>query len=1228
MRPRFLRPFLASAPLALGILAAPLFRADAAPADYAKKITVTVNTASVGFDAADVANVPVAVRFSESISGFSYSDFTEANGGDLLFTDENGNALPHEIEKWDSLGESIVWVKMPVFGSGRRLFAYYGGPANAQSAAGVWGAYGGVWHMAEADGNVADSSGNGHTAVPGGTNADQNIATNGVLGNGRVNCHSGIAYLQAQNTAGLDYGDTFTVSGWFNLETVNPDGQPTLITPKRTRWDGSGWGIRIQKNSDSDLLVRGRGDSGDGTLVIQNVDIKDNWVHVLVTYRGWAADVFVNGVKQTTLRSDRMEEASWVANPTASSYPITFGYNSDNHWDDGYSRPLWGSYDEIRISDGTMSTAEAIAEYAGQAPGGLSYAVADNTAAVYAAVAPANFRKQFTITDTTYAGGAIADFPMLVRLSATAINGFSYGDFIQTDYADLAFFDAGGNPLPFDVDTWNPEGESLVWVKVPSFGSATAITCAYGGLARSDTHNPAVWSAYRGVWHLNEPADGATAIADATANAMNGTSHSATRYAATGQLGGSRTMATNRGASDANGGVRIPFNPALNLSGNSYTLVASSWVNLSTGGNWGGALFMRKNDMADGGWGMAYCFTEMNHFDFYFRDGDYTGLYTPWSDGGGGYTKYMAAESIWKSTSTANEWHKYTFVYRYDGSVVHADVYLDGVKGSECWLYNYLSDGAGGHTDDRSYAPVYQSTERGLALGAFLGSGQHPLLGAMDEARLRGGSTSGDREALEFAQESNAAYYTYGTVSDVANSTVPAMLTLANATSSSVTQGNGAVTVNVTATVTSLTGTGDVKLLVGVAAPKDGDPADRMQCVETRSVSATGDVAFSWAGAKLGTKVAFAVISEAALDATHTFTNTTETTTITLNDPAEYFWKANETGYWSDATKWTTSVSDGLPRLGYPSYGSRFQTRWGSKTAEILVDAAYTGLQGGTTLGWRNDYITFRGVVDGAAIGYPEGSGFADGQYDNAHITLDGVSLTCGSYHVQHDASLTMLNGASLDTRWEFFVEGENASLYVGDGCVLNQRGVDGDRFEFSGVNASIVISNGLVRANTLRINGEGDSDTSHEGELPAGVFFQGDHPQLEVLRYAKVHADAGGGVPFVFSIPVEGYSAIPIVKASDNNRVFVDIKSGVANGLLFKVDPRSPFFNQTEVRTLTQQVVDWTYDGTSYAINEAAILFAPSGKTTFEVTPVGAATKSGIVATLENVSATLVLFR
>ena len=102
---------------------------------------------------------------------------------------------------------------------------------------------------------------------------------------------------------------------------------------------------------------------------------------------------------------------------------------------------------------------------------------------------------------------ALTNFPVLVRLSP-GISGFSYSDFKETDGHDLAFGSDDGTELPYEIDTWNPQGESLVWVKVPELVADTKITCYYGG-ARNEGNSPTgVWSGYHAVWHLNPGAVG------------------------------------------------------------------------------------------------------------------------------------------------------------------------------------------------------------------------------------------------------------------------------------------------------------------------------------------------------------------------------------------------------------------------------------------------------------------------------------------------------------------------------------------------------------------------------------------------------------------------------------------------------------------------------------------------------------------------------------------------
>ena len=80
----------------------------------------------------------------------------------------------------------------------------------------------------------------------------------------------------------------------------------------------------------------------------------------------------------------------------------------------------------------------------------------------------------FTVQGYTNANGAarsepLSGFPVLVRLAANSPTGFSYADLHSpTNGADLAFVDMDGTGLPFEIDTWNTNGTSLVWVTLPT----------------------------------------------------------------------------------------------------------------------------------------------------------------------------------------------------------------------------------------------------------------------------------------------------------------------------------------------------------------------------------------------------------------------------------------------------------------------------------------------------------------------------------------------------------------------------------------------------------------------------------------------------------------------------------------------------------------------------------------------------------------------------------------
>ena len=132
----------------------------------------------------------------------------------------------------------------------------------------------------------------------------------------------------------------------------------------------------------------------------------------------------------------------------------------------------------------------------------------------------------------TDAGSGLTDFPVLVRLrdpvdggKGGGIPGFRHAD-VRQNGLELRFVSVSnltesaidpadvGNPLardtllPFEVDTWNPRGESLVWVKVPKVYQSAQFRMYWrlrdGATVPDDLEASETWAnGYVGVWHLN-----------------------------------------------------------------------------------------------------------------------------------------------------------------------------------------------------------------------------------------------------------------------------------------------------------------------------------------------------------------------------------------------------------------------------------------------------------------------------------------------------------------------------------------------------------------------------------------------------------------------------------------------------------------------------------------------------------------------------------------------------
>ena len=346
----------------------------------------------------------------------------------------------------------------------------------------------------------------------------------------------------------------------------------------------------------------------------------------------------------------------------------------------------------------------------------MSVFVAAAMAALVSFAAP---QKAADITVAGYTGAStLENFPVLVRISPERISGFSYAD-CAADGRDIAFTDAQGNALAREIDTWDTEGESLVWVRVPSLVSGTVITMTYKDPAV--TAQPAcqtdgaVWSSagYAGVWHMNE-ASGAVADASGHGLAATPAGNTANSIAVTNApTGTGRRTAT----SAARGYLSIPNYNSLSL-GNQFTV--SGWVYF-TGVSGYPRLFSRKNSYADA-----------NGWEIEMKSGSYT-QFTARGIGNGS----VVGGTI---PTLQNNWVHLAFVY--NGTSLTA--FANGAQ---------VATGT-----------IQAATDNGLPLsiGCDSDGTESYVIGSFDECRLRAGAASADWAAAECKSMSDAAFLTYG----------------------------------------------------------------------------------------------------------------------------------------------------------------------------------------------------------------------------------------------------------------------------------------------------------------------------------------------------------------------------------------------------------------------------------------------------------------------------------
>ncbi len=462
----------------------------------------------------ELQNFPVLVRVSAE-NGFNLSKFKLSGGGDLRFSDADGNLLAHEIDTWTPGGESLVWVKVPRLSSETEIFAHYGNatPAAAPASSGVWSeGYAGVWHMNAATGETTqeDSTANGKDATVPAAVADGVAAgVSGVVGSAaafdmRSDHKGGYAVPDTSQTF---YGQTAMTWEVWSKQSAYPTYNGYIFSMQDTSSSTSPYIIYSYANTGRPVAYpRLEGASAAITYWPGDALVPplDQWNHIVWRYDGEA------GAKAVVLNGNTSGKYSGTADK--GTILSISGYGNlivGNFTGSGNGNAFPGSLDEIRISSVARSDDWITATYA---------TVRDSSFASYEAIAKGGndwtkYAKKFRISFPGVGSGVtLTNFPVLVKLSASSPSGFRYADCAKADGGDLRFADSEGNALDSEVETWNDgNGESFVWVKVPTLTSSTKITGYYGWAEAPAADDSAVWSeGFLAVWHMNATADRTT----------------------------------------------------------------------------------------------------------------------------------------------------------------------------------------------------------------------------------------------------------------------------------------------------------------------------------------------------------------------------------------------------------------------------------------------------------------------------------------------------------------------------------------------------------------------------------------------------------------------------------------------------------------------------------------------------------------------------------------------
>ncbi|OLS26891.1 MAG: hypothetical protein HeimC3_06480 [Candidatus Heimdallarchaeota archaeon LC_3] len=300
-------------------------------------------------------------------------DEAQPDGEDILFTDNQGVRIEHEIEEFinnynSSHSKLLSWIKIPHLSSisDTTIIMYYGNSSisNYDLDFGVWDLYKGVWHLSESVNDESlinevhkDSSFNSNYADQLGNNE-----INGVIGNAQeldgVNDYIRVVEPEELN---LNEAMDYSISLWFYRDTTSSS---ETILSKRNGNSLSDLGYSVYINNSDGLLYF---EVSEGVTFETGIYSTSNftllpsgWFYINLQFSlkdSAIWKIFINGTDDSgTMYGSNPKDLVSGGN----SFDFNIGAESDsqNFFD--------GRFDEVRISTKNSSSNWILTEYNNQ----------------------------------------------------------------------------------------------------------------------------------------------------------------------------------------------------------------------------------------------------------------------------------------------------------------------------------------------------------------------------------------------------------------------------------------------------------------------------------------------------------------------------------------------------------------------------------------------------------------------------------------------------------------------------------------------------------------------------------------------------------------------------------------------------------------------------------------------------------------------------------------------